>query len=1635
MIKPKKPIAFVCAAALLLSPTGALGASPSDFVDFPNDWSQGAMTAAVENGLLGGVGDGRIAPQGEVTRAQMAAIINRAFGAEKQASLSSYSDVAADAWYAVDMAKAVQMGTFSGTGNGLLEPDRAITREEAFSVLARAFALEAGDDSSLASFSDGAQVSSWAKGSVSAMVAAGYVNGSDGNRLNPQQTITRAEFAAVMSKIVAQYIDAEDVQRSRSLSIDGNVVVREGVDLSGYTINGDVIIADAADAASLSGVTITGRLVVRGASESLSVEDSSIGGVIFTNPNGASVLKTDNASDLGTVTALGDLTLSGGQLDRLTIAESATITVEKGASVETITVSADDVTINGAGKVDKVQANADNVHVNVEDAEVTAGKGTSGVTAGDTSVAPGESATVSGDSAEDGDNDNENTVSNTGNGGSSGGNNNNPGGSTDTPGTDNPGGGNDNPGTTPGGGENTGDNTNPGGSEETPAAAIINAETTRLVDLGWSQYVVVQFADGHSLRDTTLTIDGTNVTSAFTPVTDDSSIVKWEITDLNPAQLVATSNGESQSDTLSDNANPTAPTVETNTAPDYMIAHGAVSYFDYYLSNYDENGQVRVDPTKTTFNISGQEVTDVPAFYSADAELKASAGQYGVSGTVTIEFAQDTDADKAWFAAVPENKTGTVQLIADNEKQDVISDNLSYTKNNDGTITIPLGQENFYSNGRYNVRIYSDGHDDALVPIHVVNETAPSLSLTGSGSFASGENIHFSIENMTYGATAPIYAVELTRPDNNTVLLEKITDWAQIGDTLVLYNDNTNNTSYTGSYTITVHSNGFKDMSMTFSVTGGREVPKAASRSARSLDVDAVSRATSVGGDSESGGSGAVTANLKFDADLLINAQILVDMGLANDAAKGIADRWKYEMAGWDQVYSKTDAEHAYDWSDYITKVNQARTRGEYLSFAEYVNKKPDWDLTGTPYAVKSVLEDNLLGETQLYGSWKGQETPSVTLVDENGDAIDAVKEGSDAYLKFSDAAYLEKLDSLSINSEPFDMDEDLYSVSGNTLTIEKEALDFGTNNLVIYADGYRAKYVNIRYDRNLETGLSLSGPGNFESGKQARIVVNGSSGDFLDNLTAVTVYKPSGATERVFARGVGSFDDEYYQVSNDNVLIIVDNKGNIFDEDGEYTIALDAQYYNRLTTEKFTVTGELKSAPTATSASKDSGGNYVVHFDDASAYSWKDKWTSVTVNETAYDAAGIGGTLNRNDYKWTAGVHDGYDLTLQADAFDQKENTIVIKATSYADTTIKVTSEGSLVGAPEDPAEETKPAPAAPTATVDESGNVTLAFNNSDNTWQGKITSIKVNEQVYTEFTGSYPSKPGNNEYDWQYGSQGQELYLDKTSFDPGDNTVVISAEGYEDLTVKVTIEGPEEPPVTEDLAAPKATFAKFHGYGYLYFDKENNFSQSGKAYVDAITEISVNDVKFSELGYGSYPDPGEYYPSSSGYEKYVSFNERDISTTGDTTIVIKATGYKDLTIVINKDGQLVSQGSGEVGDSDQETGKDAPAIVKYAPASMWAGNKIYFDDEQGTYDIAAKAYVGAITSVTVNRTDYTRSDSSLSLEDDMYYAYINATASHLELSTSKFSTSANTTITIKADGYKDLTITIGKDGNIVVE
>ena len=111
-MKCKNTIAMVLAGAMLL-PSNAFAADLSQYKDFPNDWSAKSLEQAIDDGLLNG-SNGMIDAKGLLTRAQMAAIVSRSFGAAKTASLDDYRDVLPSAWYYSDMGKAVKMGAYMG---------------------------------------------------------------------------------------------------------------------------------------------------------------------------------------------------------------------------------------------------------------------------------------------------------------------------------------------------------------------------------------------------------------------------------------------------------------------------------------------------------------------------------------------------------------------------------------------------------------------------------------------------------------------------------------------------------------------------------------------------------------------------------------------------------------------------------------------------------------------------------------------------------------------------------------------------------------------------------------------------------------------------------------------------------------------------------------------------------------------------------------------------------------------------------------------------------------------------------------------------------------------------------------------------------------------------------------------------------------------------------------------------------------------------------------------------------------------------------------------------------------------------------------------------------------------------------
>ena len=123
------------------------------------------------------------------------------------------------------------------------------------------------------------------------------------------------------------------------------------------------------------------------------------------------------------------------------------------------------------------------------------------------------------------------------------------------------------------------------------------------------------------------------------------------------------------------------------------------------------------------------------------------------------------------------------------------------------------------------MRVVSSAGGSTLVPIHVVNETVPTLELKETPQ--SGKNLHFAVSDLVYAIETPIERVTLEDPNGTVSDLKMIDDWYLYSqDLFVLYNDNTDHLPYKGNYKITVYANGFRSFSKSFKVTTGAEPVK-----------------------------------------------------------------------------------------------------------------------------------------------------------------------------------------------------------------------------------------------------------------------------------------------------------------------------------------------------------------------------------------------------------------------------------------------------------------------------------------------------------------------------------------------------------------------------------------------------------------------------------------------------------------------------------------------------------------------------------------------------------------------------------------------------------------------------------------
>lgn len=1201
-----------------------------------------------------------------------------------------------------------------------------------------------------------------------------------------------------------------------------------------------------------------------------------------------------------------------------------------------------------------------------------------------------------------------------------------------------------------GGGSSSGGGSHGGGT--VTANKIVDETQAKVQTTDMGAWLPLVFANGYDMSKATVTVDGTDVTAALSKVTTDGTIAKLALTG-TPKQVVVAADGKTQTITLNGTDGAAAVYTGTQYLPKYVWAHGAVAAWDYYLTNYDKDGNVRINPTRTTFNLT--EEANAHPYYSPDAEVKDGESFGEVVGNVTIMFNFNTDEEKAWF-----NGINKLELVEYNENKNTINSNLTYTSAGDvahynnkvGELTIPIGQSNFRNNGRYYVRVKSNGGDKAsvLVPIHVVNEKAPTLLLRENA--VSGRNLHFDVKDMTYAITTPIESVTLTDPKGDTKELRYINDYFLFGDLFVLYNDvnaeeGVNNLPYNGNYTITIRSNGFKEFSKSFNVTGGEDVSsKQAAVVYQSAAYDVMTHATgsgSGGGSSDSSGGYKVSADLLFDSDLLANALLLEEMGVTCAAATKVVDNWYNVIC--DAVFNQGDTTYN-THTGYLNAVNDAKVAGAaWLGYAEYIAAGDVETTPNRPSAVKEVLEDGLLGDIQHSNTYGRLEAPKAT--------VGETKENKDVEITFENAdAYMGKITKLYLNDNWQELSTDAYTIEGNKITIKAGALKIGENKITVDATGYLSNVVTIDYAKETEKELSLSVATPISEGQDVVITVTNSEGDFLKNLSGVVLKNSDGTEKTVYHQGYEGSNAVYYVVSEDGKTITLKNV-----EPGIYTVSVSANYYEALTTKEFTVerTTPLTTAPTVKAHEKKEKDNFLESVDyyrlTFSGLEGKDldtylgAITKVTVGTKAYtEATSIYFQNDNYRTKIADSTYGGYKdaLDLAVNGIDAEKGTLItVEAKGYKTMTYTLKGDSATT----DPGEDDKLT--APTVEKAELTTKSGFFEDCDyyrlrfgtisgtelTAYLNKVTGVTVNGVAYTKEStymkeSTFRVKAEND----AYGTYAYDILdlavngVDTTK----DTEIVIKADGYKDVTYTIaktsgggSTTDPSKPETPASVAVDNCVFkakdasAFGENTDYYRLTFKNLTEKEIDAYIRAVTSVEVDGATYSEKGYMGF-NQNQFRKTIINSAYSSSYDALDLAAaevyTKNVDVVIKATGYADLTYTIKKAG-------------DSSDGKDDNTEeAKYKVSSCELVDGRYRLMFNGFSESELKSFLGNITEVKVGENTY--EELSLVWGDSKYHKAESKGQGIdcLELSANGFNASGETEIVIKGtvDG-KEVTIT----------
>ncbi|WP_186327464.1 S-layer homology domain-containing protein [Paenibacillus sp. Y412MC10] len=185
--------------------------NPQDFDDVRYHWGKEDVNNIAARLDLEGTGNNTFSPNRNVTRSEFADIVVLGLGLMRQdVPQNIFPDVADSAWYRASVAIANEFGIVRGYNDGSFYGNQEITREQGFSMIARAYRLiDSGaalsseqEATALAGYKDASDVSAWAKADVAQLIAAGIIQGNGPEVLSPKAPMTRAEVTTLIARML-----------------------------------------------------------------------------------------------------------------------------------------------------------------------------------------------------------------------------------------------------------------------------------------------------------------------------------------------------------------------------------------------------------------------------------------------------------------------------------------------------------------------------------------------------------------------------------------------------------------------------------------------------------------------------------------------------------------------------------------------------------------------------------------------------------------------------------------------------------------------------------------------------------------------------------------------------------------------------------------------------------------------------------------------------------------------------------------------------------------------------------------------------------------------------------------------------------------------------------------------------------------------------------------------------------------------------------------------------------------------------------------------------------------------------------------------------------------------------------------